>query len=317
MAYHPTESKPTVYPAHNFDAKKDAENIHGAKKGQDYIDILCHRSNIQRLEIAKAYKTFYGEDMIGRLKNKTSGNFEKLLVALSTPLPSFYAKELHDAMAGAGTTESTLIEILATLSNFGIKAVKQSYKDLYGKSLEHDITNDTSGHFRKLLVSLAQGNRDENTHVTTDAAEEDARQLLEAGVERWGTDESVFNSILVSRSYKHLEQVFLHYASLAEHTVEEAIHKEFSGDIKDGLLAIVKCVRNKSDYFAERLHKSMKGLGTDDKTLIRIVVARSEIDLGSIRSAFKARFDDTLGNWIHDDTSGDYRDGLLTIAGRA
>ncbi len=40
---------------------------------------------------------------------------------------------------------------------------------------------------------------------------------------------------------------------------------------------IVMCVRNRSDYFAEQLYKSMKGAGTDDDTLIRIIVARCEV----------------------------------------
>lgn len=61
------------------------------------------------------------------------------------------------------------------------------------------------------------------------------------------------------------------------HSLEKAIKKEFSGDIMEGLIAIYRCVTNKSEYFASRLHKSMAGIGTNDKQLIRVVITRCEV----------------------------------------
>ena len=43
------------------------------------------------------------------------------------------------------------------------------------------------------------------------------------------------------------------------------------------MFTVVRCVHSRPMYFAEKLYKSMKGLGTDDNTLIRVVVSRSEV----------------------------------------
>jgi annexin A7/11 len=46
---------------------------------------------------------------------------------------------------------------------------------------------------------------------------------------------------------------------------------------QNGLLAILQCVTDKSEYFARCLHQSMAGIGTNDKQLIRLVVTRCEV----------------------------------------
>jgi annexin A7/11 len=54
------------------------------------------------MEIVRCYKTAYGKDLISDIKSETSGNFEKLLVALLTPTGELYCNELYEALAGAG-----------------------------------------------------------------------------------------------------------------------------------------------------------------------------------------------------------------------
>lgn len=98
-------------------------------------------------------------------------------------------------------------------------------------------------------------------------------------------------------------------------TIEKAIESEFSGDVRTGLLTIVQCVRSKSDYFAKTLHKSMKGLGTNDKQLIRVVVTRCEFDMGDIKNRFEDMYGKSLKSWIEGDTSGSYKKALLTLIG--
>ena len=280
---------------------------------QDVISIVAHRSNAQRQELKKQYAQMFGKDLIEDLKSELGGHFEDAILAMFQPTIDFDAWCLNDALSGAGTTESTLIEIMCSRNNDEIKAIKDAYKRLYKKDLAKELQSDTSGSFKRLLFSLAQAGRNEGDDVDPTAAAADAQALLTAGEKSWGTDESRFNVVLASRSFPQLELIFKEYSRISKKDIEKAIKSEMSGDIEDGMLAIVRCASNKPGYFAERLYKSMKGAGTNDKALIRVMVSRSEIDLADVKTIFQAKYGQSLLQFIKDDISGDYKRLMVAV----
>ncbi|KAI4462025.1 annexin [Holotrichia oblita] len=282
----------TVFPAADFDAVEDAKALKEAFKGfgsdeEAIINIITKRSNSQRLKIAQEFKTMYGKDLIKELKSELRGNFEDVIIALMTNPVEFQAKQMHKAISGLGTDEPTIVEIL-----------------VYQSSLESDLKGDTSGTVKRLFVALVTAHRDESESTDQEAAYKDAQTLLRAGELFHGTDESTFNAILCQRSRAQLRVIFSEYENLTGHNFETAIDNEFSGTAKDSLIDLVKCIRNKIDYMAERLYKSMEGMGTDDRTLIRLIVSRSETDLQEIKQVFEEKYGKSLADFIQVSIKG-------------
>lgn len=78
--------------------------------------------------IKRDYKTHFGRDLEEDIKSETSGKFETVLVALLQRRLDYYVQELHNAMDGVGTDEDALVEILCSLSNYEIHAIKAQYE---------------------------------------------------------------------------------------------------------------------------------------------------------------------------------------------
>ncbi|KAK0418336.1 hypothetical protein QR680_013506 [Steinernema hermaphroditum] len=312
----------TVRPNANFDSEIYADYLEKAMKGSGcdkdaIVRWITGISNAQRQMIRTPYKQKYGKDLVEALKKELSGPLEELIVGLMETPTKYDAAQLHKAVKGLGTTEKVLIEILCSRTNDEIGAIRNVYQQSYGRSLEKDVVGDTSGDFKRLLVSLIAGSRDQGDHVDDLKANQDARKLVQAGEKRLGTDESCFNAILVQHSLRQLDRVFVEYEKVTGHPIEEAIEKEFSGDVKKGYLALIRCIQNRPRYFAFQMNKALKrgfGIGgINDNDLIRVIVSRSEIDLAIVKTEYERFFKEALVDAINRECKGPYRDALLNL----
>jgi len=308
---------PTVVAAEDFDAETDAKVLYKAMKGfgtdEDKImNVVGKRSSGQLMQVEKKFRTMYGENLQKWLQNELKGNFEDVVTGRFFGPRGYQAYCLRKAMAGMGTDEKALVAVICTKDKREMEMVKKAYSTLYERDLIKDLESETSGDFRRIMVSLASAGRDEKP-VDEELAKTDAAALYEAGEGAWGTDEGTFNRIFAGRSFPQLRATFKAYKRKTGQDMGNVIEKEMSGNLEMAFVTLVRYIQDPITFYSEVLYRSMKGMGTDDTTLIRTVLSRCEIDLGAIKERFEKLHQKTLDKAIKSETGGDYRKIMLMI----
>ena len=306
----------------NFNPEEDCkilrEAVHGfGTDNRAIINIILNRNRAQRQEIRRTYKACFGKDLIKRLQEDTSGNFKQVISALFMTPAEYDAYCLYKAMKGLGTDEGVLIEIIGTRNNQQLREIQDIFQKEYKNSLENWIKGDTSGNFKLLLIALLQCNRSNNTNPDVNVCQADAQALYNAGEGRWGTDEATFIRIFANRSAAEMACINQCYLRLRGKGLLRAIDKEFSGDIRKLLQTVVGGLLDPAGYFATRIREAVKGLGTNNAKLVRVIVSRYEIDLGYIKGAYQKIYHRDMLYDVRDDTSGYYRDILTGLISRS
>lgn len=239
------------------------------------------------------------------------------------------------AFKGRGYEPDVILYILISRGSDELKAVKARYKKMFDIELEDHIKKECSGPFMKLLIGLAQANRcDWNTPVKVDKCKRDAEALYKAGEGQWGTETSEFRRILNLRSVPQLRCIFDQYSKvrlllplsadlywadwvssvqISTHTIEESCKREMKGDLLKAVKKIIRFAQDPYKFYAREIYKSMKGLGTDDRKLVHLIVDRCEIDMVEIKKIFEKEHKATMASWIKSDTSFEYKECLLAL----
>ncbi|KAI5700856.1 hypothetical protein M8J76_005906 [Diaphorina citri] len=313
------KGEPTIRRTNDpFNASEDVQALRAAMKGLGTNEtvirqILTRRTNKQRLEILEKYPIELNRDLLSDLKSELSGDFEDLVKALMKSPVDFMCSEIHRALTGLMFDANALTEILVTKTNAEIKEIVQNYETLYKRPLVEHALDVTKGDYRRLVTLILTGTRDPPGKVNPEKAKELSKELYIAGEGKLGTDEAEFVKVFGHQSYEQLALVFESYKVEKGRTIEQALKAELSGELLDLTLAIVECIHNPVSYFAKQLYRAMKGLGTDKQTLIRIIVSRSEIDLGNIKKEYERLFNKTLESHVKSETSGDFKRALINL----
>lgn len=290
------------------------------------IACLSHARSCDLEAAHKAFEEKFSRNLLNDVKSETSMCYKDTCVALITPTAELDAVSLRRAMVNPGTDEDRVSEVLLWRTAAELERIKEHFTAHYQRDLVDDVKDETSGHLQTLYMAalLNKGERKD--------PQADAHDLYNAGEGNiTGTDEKVFAEVMGAAEPHHMAHVRRIYESKYGKSLATVIEDEMG--ILDGRCfkrALLQIANGHGDFLGQRLHKSMKGLGTDDNMLIRLIVTNRESacpchvrdpnNPGRLECSFvkadtwlASNTSKNLVQWITSETSGNYKRLLLSI----
>ncbi|XP_037110199.1 annexin A2a [Syngnathus acus] len=139
--------------------------------------------------------------------------------------------------------------------------------------------------------------------------EKDAARI-ETAIKTKGVDEQTIIDVLTKRTYSQRREIAFAYEKRAKKDMISALKGALSGSVESVILGLMKST---SQYDASEIRGSIKGLGTDEETLIEILCSRSNAELQEIKEVYKELFKKDLDKDVAGDTSGNFAKLLLAL----
>nr|XP_009503301.1 PREDICTED: annexin A1 [Phalacrocorax carbo] len=134
---------------------------------------------------------------------------------------------------------------------------------------------------------------------------------LEKAITVKGVDEATIIDILTKRTNVQRQQIKAAYQQAKGKSLEDALKKVLKSHLEDVVVALLK---TPAQFDAEELRASMKGLGTDEDTLIEILCSRNNREIREASRYYKEVLKRDLTQDIISDTSGDFQKALVALS---
>jgi len=217
------------------------------------------------------------------------------------------AEVIHKAIAGLGTDEKALINVIGRRPNWHMQKVREEYEKLYQKDLMREVESDVSFNFKKLLIGLIKSR-----------SEYRAEEIYKA-MKGLGTDEWTLIDFIIATDDHSVEEFKQFFRQKYDTSLVDFVKGDTSGNFEKVLVSACEAKRATTvdegsiDSDVEKLYKAGEGKwGTDEKTFIEILTHRSFEHLIKVAQRYKEKHKHTLEHAITSETSGWFKSALLT-----
>ena len=278
------------------------------------ISILSTTSNLDRQIIRLFYRKKYSSPIQTDIKMQLSSDLRDLTIDLFDLPYEYDARELHRALTSLKTDVKTINEIIITRPRSHLILVQKIYKKFYNMALKNEILNLSDKNYSEFLITILASQRPMNPTIEINDAYNIAKDIIKNGVKQYGKNVNLFKQVFVDKSREDLILIARAFYDLYKKNLYDTVDKEISGKnqklIKDILFGII----TPAQWFAKKAYKAMKGVGTDDNTLFRVIISRAEIDMDEIRDYYFRDWNTDLRNDIDGDCSGAYGKILMNLS---
>ena len=140
--------------------------------------------------------------------------------------------------------------------------------------------------------------------------EEKDADLMNKALKGMNVDTNSLLDIVKNRTHKERMKIRHAYKSMFGKDLLLDLKSELVGEFKSTMMALFK---DPVEYDADSLYKAIKGLGTNEDTLIEILSSRPGWYLNKIKKVYKEKYKKDLEKDVIGDTSSDFRNLLVSL----
>ena len=291
---------------------KDVEDLKKLIENMDYsgmTNFVTKRSHKELMKLRQIYKIKFGIDLMPELKSNLPGIYKKTVLALFTDPVEYDIDTIYKCMK-SDTSKNEMIEIFASRPDWYLIKIKNLYAKKYNLDLEEQIKEGTLDDFKKLLLGILQCQRSTNEAPDLDYCKRVAEDLEQEESEKLTVD-STINIIFIQSSPQEMLIISKEYNKSTQKLITETIDKNFKGDVKRLLKAILIAKISPSEYYANLIYEAISGSLLDE--CARLLVTRAEIDLNQIKKYYKKLYENDITEDIRSKDSNEYTNLLIEI----
>ena len=287
--------------------------LDGKNKEEAVFNVISNSDLDKRLKICDYYSQKYGKSLYSDLKSKLSGYFKGIAIHLFLHPLVFEAKLLKKGLKGFSSDETIVLEALTSHTQEELRQIEQAFQAETGKDLSQEIEKNFSGVMKKNLLNLLNTPRHVNPNPNKDKCQKLANLLAEVGEPNWAGDENIFKEVFIQSSPEELLLIGRFYKKKTGNNMLDIIDQKVKGKNKDLLREVLFNNIIPQELYAEKIYLAIKGLGTNNTLLNRILVSRTEIDMDDIKEFYQKKYNVTMKEDIIGDTSGIYQNLCLYL----